>query len=87
MEDLKAKVAMLKDDALVEMLDDLYECLYVTGFTKEGCFLRQFINDNNISSFANIHNVLLDVAAERFGKIFYMLLNSRMYKFSKPIKC
>lgn len=73
MEDLKAKVAMLKDEALVEMLDDLYECLYVTGFTKEECLLRQFIGDNKISNFCDIQDALLDVAAERFGKIFYML--------------
>ena len=86
MDDLKTKISELKDDALVEMLDDLYECLYVTGFTKEGSLLRYFISSNNVSTFNDIQKILLDVAAERFGKIFYLLLNNRMYSFVKPIK-
>lgn len=85
MDDLKVKISALKDDALVEMLDDLYECLYVTGFTKEDSFLRYFISSNNISTFDDVQKVLLDVAVDRFGKIFYLLLNNRMCSFVKPI--
>lgn len=86
MNDLRVKISYLEDDVIVEMMDDLYECLYVTGYTREGSFLRHFIEENKCNTFDNVKEALLDVVADRFDKVFYLLLNNRMYRFAKPIE-
>lgn len=83
LEELDAYVEKLDDGELIDLCNDVYECMYVTGVFKEDGAVRKFVERIGGGSSRYIGDEVIEVAAKRFSKVILLLFQNAPHKFLK----
>ena len=73
----------ITDGDLVMLCNEIYNW-NKTGILDNDSLLSMILRDSNVKS-ENVEDMILDISAERLGKVVLLLLEKRPYKFLKNI--
>lgn len=85
-EELNAHVEKLDDGELIDLCNDVYECMYITGVFKEDGAVRKFAERIGCTTTRYIGDKAIEVATKRFSKVVLLLFQDVPYKFLKNAK-
>lgn len=81
--ELKDFINERTDGDLVMLCNEIYDW-HITGVLDQDSLLSRIKKDSNAKS-EEIEDIILNILAERLGKVVLLLLEKRPYKFLKTI--